>query len=81
VLAVFTFVAFWGDFLWPLIVTQSPSLYTLNLGLSEFQSEYGGYWSYMMAGCVLTVLPAIILVIILQKYLVKGLAFSGFGGR
>ncbi len=81
VLAVFTFVAFWGDFLWPLIVTQSPSLYTLNLGLSEFQGEYGGYWSYMMAGCVLTVLPAIILVIILQKYLVKGLAFSGFGGR
>lgn len=81
VLAVFTFVAFWGDFLWPLIVTQSPSLYTLNLGLSQFQGEYGGYWSYMMAGCVLTVLPAIILVIILQKYLVKGLAFSGFGGR
>ena len=50
-------------------------------GLSEFQSEYGGYWSYMMAGCVLTVLPAIILVIVLQKYLVKALAFSGFGGR
>jgi multiple sugar transport system permease protein len=81
VLAVFTFVAFWGDFLWPLIVTQSPSLYTLNLGLSEFQSEYGGYWSYMMVGCVLTVLPAIILVIALQKYLVKGLTFTGFGGR
>ena len=81
VLAVFTFVAFWGDFLWPLIVTQSPSLFTLNLGLSEFQSEYGGYWSYMMAGCVLTVLPAIILVIVLQKYLVKGLTFTGFGGR
>ena len=67
--------------MWPLIVTQSPSLSILNLGLSEFQSEYGGYWSYTMAGCVLTVLPAIILVITLQKYLVKGLAFSGFGGR
>ena len=35
----------------------------------------------MMAGCVLTVLPATILVIILQKYLVRGLAFTGFGGR
>jgi ABC-type glycerol-3-phosphate transport system permease component len=35
----------------------------------------------MMAGCVLTVLPAIILVIALQKYLVKGLTFAGFGGR
>jgi multiple sugar transport system permease protein len=81
VLAVFTFIAYWGDFLWPLIVTQSPNLYTLNLGLSEFQSQYGGYWSYMMAGCVMTVLPAIILVIGLQKYLVKGLAFSATAGR
>lgn len=81
VLAVFTFIFYWGDFLWPLIVTQNQNLYTLNLGLSEFQSQYGGYWSYMMAGCVLTVLPAIILVISLQKYLVKGLAFSSFGGR
>jgi ABC-type glycerol-3-phosphate transport system permease component len=35
----------------------------MYLGLSEFQSEYGGYWGYMMAGCVLTVLPATILVI------------------
>jgi multiple sugar transport system permease protein len=63
------------------VVTQSPSLCTLTLGLSEFQSQYGGYWSYMMAGCVMTVLPAIILVVVLQKYLVKRLAFSGFGGR
>src|SRR5579875_1417684 len=81
VLSVFTFIAYWGDFLWPLVVTQSPNLYTLNLGLSEFQSQYGGYWSYMMAGCVMTVLPAIILVIALQKYLVKGLAFSATAGR
>ena len=81
VLAVFTFIAEWGDFLWPLIVTQSENLYTLNLGLSEFQGQYGTYWSYMMAGSALAILPTMVLVIALQKYLVKGLAFTSFGGR
>lgn len=81
VLGVFTFIALWGEFLWPLVVTQSESLYTLNQGLSEFQGEYGSYWSYMMAGSAIAILPTIILVIALQKYLVKGLAFTSFGGR
>lgn len=81
VLAVFTFIAYWGEFLWPLVVTQSENLYTLNLGLSEFQGQFGSYWTYMMAGSALAILPTIILVIALQKYLVKGLAFGSFGGR
>lgn len=81
VLAVFTFIANWGNFLWPLIVTQSQNMATLELGLSIFQGEYGGYWSYMMAGATIAVLPTIILVLLLQKYLVKGLTFSAFGGR
>lgn len=81
VLAVFTFIAEWGDFLWPLIVTQNENLYTLNLGLSEFQGQYGTYWSYMMAGSALAIVPTMVLVIALQKYLVKGLTFTSFGGR
>jgi multiple sugar transport system permease protein len=81
VLGVFTFITEWGDFLWPLVAVQNENLYTLNLGLSEFQSEYGSYWSYMMAGSVLAILPTMVLVIVLQKYLVKGLAFTSFGGR
>lgn len=80
VLGVFTFITEWGDFLWPLVAVQNENLYTLNLGLSEFQSEYGSYWSYMMAGSVLAILPTMVLVIALQKYLVKGLAFTS-GGR
>jgi multiple sugar transport system permease protein len=81
VLAVFTFIAYWGEFLWPLVVTQSENLYTLNLGLSELQGQFGSYWTYMMAGSALAILPTIVLVIALQKYLVKGLAFTSFGGR
>lgn len=81
VLGLFTFIADWGEFLWPLVVTQSENHYTLNVGLSEFQGQFGTYWSYMMAGCTLAILPTMVLVIALQKYLVKGLAFTSFGGR
>ncbi len=81
VLAVFTFISDWGNFLWPLIVTQSQNMSTLELGLSTFQGEFGNYWSYMMAASTIAILPTVILVILLQKYLVKGLAFTSFGGR
>jgi multiple sugar transport system permease protein len=81
VLAVFTFIADWGEFLWPLVATQSQNLFTLNVGLSEFQGQFGLYWSYMMAGCAMAILPTVVLVIALQKYLIKGLAFTSFGGR
>lgn len=81
VLAVFTFIANWGNFLWPLVATQSQNKATLELGLSIFQGEFGGYWSYMMAGSTIAILPTIVLVLLLQKYLVKGLTFTAFGGR
>ncbi len=81
VLGVFTFIADWSNFIWPLIETQSTNMSTLQLGLSVFQSEFGSYWSYMMAGSVLAILPTLVLVVALQKYLVKGLAFTSFGGR
>lgn len=81
VLGVFTFIGDWGNFLWPLIATQSSSLSTLTLGLSSFEGEFGSYWSYMMAGSLLAILPTIVLVVLLQKYLVRGLAFTSFGGR
>lgn len=81
VLGVFTFIADWGNFIWPLVVTQSSSLSTLTLGLSSFEGEFGSFWSYMMAGSLLAILPTVVLVIALQKYLVRGLAFTAFGGR
>lgn len=81
VLGVFTFIGDWGNFIWPLVATQSPKLSTLTLGLSSFEGEFGSYWSYMMAGSLVAILPTVLLVIALQKYLVRGLAFTAFGGR
>ncbi len=81
VLAVFTFIGDWGNFIWPLVATQSSNLSTLTLGLSSFQGEYGSFWSYLMAGSLIAIMPTVLLVILLQRYLVRGLAFVGFGGR
>lgn len=81
VLGVFTFISDWGNFIWPLIVTQTPDLSTLTLGLSAFQGQFGSHWSYMMAGSLVAILPTIVIVILLQRYLVRGLAFTAFGGR
>lgn len=81
VLGLFTFIAFWNNFLWPLIVVNTEDTVTIPLGLQMFQGQHGTEWSYMMAGATLSILPGIILVIILQRYLVAGINLTGLGGR
>jgi multiple sugar transport system permease protein len=82
VLAMFTFIAFWGSFLWPLIVIDNISVKgTVPLGLTSFMSQQGTQWHLMMAAAVLAIVPSVLLVVILQKHLVRGLLTSGFGGR
>jgi multiple sugar transport system permease protein len=81
VLGLFTFIGFWNNFLWPLIITNTSDMATLPLGLQMFQGQNGTEWSYMMAGATISVLPGIVLVILLQKYLVEGINLTGLGGR
>jgi multiple sugar transport system permease protein len=54
---------------------------TIPLGLQMFQGQHGSAWNLMMAGAAISVLPGIILVICLQKYLVEGINLTGLGGR
>ena len=81
VLGLFTFIGFWNNFLWPLIVVNTSDMATIPLGLQMFQGQHGTEWSYMMAGATISVLPGIILVILLQRYLVEGISLTGLGGR
>lgn len=82
VLAMFTFIAFWGSFLWPLIVIDTVDVKgTVPLGLNSFTSQQGTQWQLMMAAAMLAMVPSVLLVVLLQKNLVKGLLTSGFGGR
>lgn len=82
VLTVFTFIGFWGSFLWPLIITNSVDQKgTVPLGLAQFVGQQGTQWNLMMAASVLAMLPTVLLVILLQKHLVRGLLVTGLGGR
>jgi multiple sugar transport system permease protein len=82
VLAMFTFIAFWGSFLWPLIVIDTIDVKgTVPLGLTTFMAQQGTEWNLMMAAAMLAMVPSVLLVVVLQKNLVKGLLTTGFGGR
>jgi multiple sugar transport system permease protein len=82
VLAMFTFIAFWGSFLWPLIVIDTIDVKgTVPLGLTSFMAQQGTQWNLMMAAAMLAMVPSVLLVVLLQKNLVRGLLTTGFGGR
>jgi multiple sugar transport system permease protein len=82
VLAMFTFIAYWGSYLWPLIIIDTvDSKGTVPLGLAQFIGQQGTQWNLMMAASVMAMVPSVILVILLQKNLVRGLLTTGFGGR
>src|SRR5437867_3710375 len=70
VLTVFTFISFWGSFLWPLIIINSvEDKGTVPLGLAQFVGQQGTQWNLMMAASMLAMLPTVLLVVLLQKHL------------
>ena len=82
VLSVFTFLSFWNSYLWPLIVTVDYNAHgTLPVGLASFSGLTGTRWDLQMAAAIISMIPTTLLVIILQKHLVKGIAMAGIGGR
>ncbi len=81
VLSLFTFLGYWNNFLWPLIIVNGTDTATIPLGLQLFQGQHGSEWSYMMAAATISILPGILLVILLQRYLIEGISLSGLGGR
>lgn len=82
VLSVFTFLSFWNAYLWPLIVTVDyQSKGTLPIGLASFSGLTGTRWDLQMAAAIISMVPTTLLVVILQKHLVKGIAMAGLGGR
>ncbi len=82
VLSVFTFLSFWNSYLWPLIVTVDYArLGTLPVGLASFSGVTGTRWDLQMAAAIISMIPTTLLVVALQKHLVKGIAMAGLGGR
>lgn len=79
-LAIFTFLGNWTAFLWPLISTTNRDLYTLPVGLASFSGEFQREWEMVMAGASVATLPMLLVFIVLQKYIVRGVMLSGLKG-
>ncbi len=71
-LAVFTFMASWGEFLWPSIVLSESQHFTLPVGLVQLQGTFSANWKYIAAGTVMAMLPVMAFFLILQRYFVSG---------
>ena len=78
--AIFSFLFAWNDFLWPLIVTTSPSMQPIQVGLAMFQGQYGIFWTLLMAATVLATLPAILAFLVAQRRFIEGITSSGLKG-
>lgn len=81
VLAVFTFINYWNSFLWPLIIISTQEMATVPIGLNSFLGQQGNQWHLLMAASALSMVPTALIVILLQRHLVRGIALSGMGGR
>jgi len=75
--AVLTFLNVWNDFLWPLVVTSSPSTMTVQLGLATFQGAHYTDWPTLMAGTLLSQLPVLALFLVGQRFFVSSIASTG----
>lgn len=79
-LAIFTFLGNWTAFFWPLIVTTSRELYTLPVGLSSFAVEQSIQWEMIMTGAALATIPTLLVFLLLQRYIVRGVMLAGLKG-
>jgi multiple sugar transport system permease protein len=80
-LGIFTFMGAWNAFEGPLIFTDSLEMRTLPIGITIFQGRYNAEYGPMMAAAALAAIPVVIVFLIFQKQIIKGIALSGLAGR
>jgi multiple sugar transport system permease protein len=79
--AIFVFIGAWNNFLWPFLVINDSTLMTLPVGLQTVISAYGIQYAQAMAQAVLAALPLIVVFLLFQRQIIKGVATTGFGGQ
>jgi multiple sugar transport system permease protein len=82
VVAIFTFMASWNDFMGPFLYINDQQKYTVSLGLKYLISGYSviGQWQVLMAASVLVILPVAALFFFMQRYFIEGLTMGGLKG-
>ncbi|AIE85736.1 carbohydrate ABC transporter permease [Fimbriimonas ginsengisoli] len=81
VIAIWTFVGAWNNFMGPLIYVNSPENMPLSYALKLFQGDRSGEPGLLMAFATLTVIPVLALFFFCQRYFIEGVTLSGLGGR
>ncbi len=79
-LTTFTFMGAWMNFMWPLIVINTESKFTLPVGLAYFQSLHHTDWTLLMAASVMMILPILLVFIFNQRFFVEGIKLTGIKG-
>ena len=79
-LGILTFQWTWNNFVWPLILTSSDHMRTLQLGLQVFQDTHNTQWELLMAGTVMATAPLILAFIPGQRWFIRGIAMTGIKG-
>ncbi|HOX37265.1 MAG TPA: carbohydrate ABC transporter permease [Candidatus Brocadiia bacterium] len=79
-LTIFTFLGNYRSFFWPLVMIKDDHLRTLPIGMLSFQDSYGNQTEYLMAATVMCILPLIVLFIVMQKQLVRGIQLGAVKG-
>lgn len=80
--AIFAFLSAWNQYLWPLIITNSVEMRTLQIGIRYFMTSFdrGADWGPVMAGSIIALTPALIAFLVAQRQLVEGIAMTGLKG-
>ncbi|WP_447949079.1 carbohydrate ABC transporter permease [Microbacterium aurum] len=79
-LAIFTLLSSWNDLIWPLIAINNDDLFTIQLGIANFQGTRRTQWSLLMASNVVATLPLVLFFLFAQKHFVQTMTMSGMKG-
>ena len=79
-LCIFTFLGNWNAYIWPLIVVRSDEMRTLPVGIAFFSSEAGSAFHLIMAAAAMATIPVIIVFLVFQRQIIKGIALTGVKG-
>jgi len=76
-LALFAFIDAWKSFLWPLVITRSMSLRTVEVGIASFHGLYYANWPYQMAAAVTALIPVMAVFLLTQRHFTRGIQLTG----
>jgi multiple sugar transport system permease protein len=79
-LAIFTFLQQWNNFVWPLVIIHTSSMRTIPLALAVLTGQFGANFGMVMAGAVIATLPMLVIYLLFQKHIIKGVAMTGLKG-